>query len=85
MCWPIGALRPTNSFPRARGAGAPRLLFSAHGLPRRVVDKGDPYVWQVERTAAAVAAALAADRPGLDWRVCYQSRVGPLEWIGPAT
>lgn len=68
----------------ARGAGAPRLLFSAHGLPRRVVDKGDPYVWQVERTAAAVAAALAADRPGLDWRVCYQSRVGPLEWIGPS-
>jgi protoporphyrin/coproporphyrin ferrochelatase len=44
---------------------------------------GDPYPDQVERTAAAVAAALA--RPELDWRVCYQSRVGPLEWIGPAT
>ncbi len=26
-----------------------------------------------------------ARRPGLDWQVCYQSRVGPLEWIGPAT
>lgn len=60
-----------------------RVLFSAHGLPKRVVAKGDPYQEQVERTAAAVAAAagLAPD----SWLVCYQSRVGPLEWIGPAT
>jgi ferrochelatase len=60
-----------------------RVLFSAHGLPKRVVDGGDPYQWQVEQTAAAVAEQLA--KPGLDWVVCYQSRVGPLEWIGPAT
>jgi protoporphyrin/coproporphyrin ferrochelatase len=61
----------------------PRLLLSAHGLPTRIVRAGDPYQHQVETTAAAVAAALG--RPGLDWRVCYQSRVGPLEWLGPAT
>ena len=68
----------------ASGTGKPpRLLFTAHGLPKRIVRGGDPYPDQVERTAAAVAAALA--RPELDWRVCYQSRVGPLEWIGPAT
>lgn len=60
-----------------------RVLFSAHGLPKRIVDAGDPYAWQVERTAAAIAAAVGD--PDLDWRVCYQSRVGPLEWIGPAT
>jgi len=60
-----------------------RVLFSAHGLPKKVVDGGDPYQAQVEMTAAAVVAAL--DVEGLDWRVCYQSRVGPLEWIGPAT
>jgi ferrochelatase len=60
-----------------------RLLLSAHGLPKRIVQKGDPYQWQVEQSAQAVVAALAI--PGLDWRVCYQSRVGPLEWIGPAT
>ena len=35
--------------------------------------------------AAAVVAALADEFPGLDAVVCYQSRVGPLEWIGPAT
>jgi ferrochelatase len=60
-----------------------RLLLTAHGLPKRIVRSGDPYPNQIESTAAAVIAAL--DRPGLDWRVCYQSRVGPLEWIGPAT
>jgi len=59
-----------------------RVLFSAHGLPKKIIAGGDPYVWQVEQTAAAVVAALG----GLDdWVVCYQSRVGPLEWIGPAT
>ena len=68
----------------ASGSGKPpRLLLTAHGLPKRIVRGGDPYPDQVERTAAAVVAALA--RPELDWRVCYQSRVGPLEWIGPAT
>ncbi|MGB8275564.1 MAG: ferrochelatase [Alphaproteobacteria bacterium] len=60
-----------------------RVLFSAHGLPKRIVAAGDPYQWQVERTAAAVVERLGM--PGLDWVVCYQSRVGPLEWIGPAT
>jgi ferrochelatase len=64
-----------------------RVLFSAHGLPKKFIDRGDPYQWQIEQTAAAVAAALAAEggETDLDWRVCYQSRVGPLEWIGPST
>jgi len=62
-------------------AGGARILFSAHGLPERVVARGDPYRWQIERTAAAIAAAARLD----DWVVCYQSRVGPLEWIGPST
>jgi ferrochelatase len=66
-------------------AGKPRavrLLFSAHGLPRKVVDRGDPYRAQVEATAAAIAAQL----PELsDWRVCFQSRVGRLAWLAPYT
>ncbi len=60
-----------------------RLLLSAHGLPERTVARGDPYRWQVERSAAAIVEALGL--PGLDWSICYQSRVGPLKWIGPAT
>ncbi len=57
-----------------------RVLFSAHGLPKKVVDAGDPYPIHVKQTAAAVAAAAGLT----DWAICYQSRVGPLEWIGPS-
>jgi len=64
-------------------ATEPRVLFSAHGLPKKIVDAGDPYQRQVEQSVAAVLAELAM--PELDWVICYQSRVGPLEWIGPST
>jgi ferrochelatase len=67
---------------RANG-GRFRLLFSAHGLPERVIARGDPYQSQVEQTVAAVMATFAD--PGLDHAICYQSRVGPLKWIGPST
>ena len=60
-----------------------RLLLSAHGLPKRTIARGDPYEWQVQRTAAAIVDALGMK--DLDHIVCYQSRVGPLEWIGPST
>ena len=66
-------------------AGRPekvRVLFSAHGLPERDIAKGDPYRWQVEQTCAAIVERLQWP---WDWRVCYQSRVGPLKWIGPST
>jgi ferrochelatase len=65
-------------------AGSPegiRVLFSAHGLPQKVVDGGDPYQSHIERTAAAVAARLGLT----DWKVCFQSRVGPMKWLGPST
>ena len=63
------------------GDGPKRVLFSAHGLPERVIKAGDPYQTQIEQTANAIADAIG----GLDWSVCYQSRVGPLKWIGPST
>jgi ferrochelatase len=59
-----------------------RVLFSAHGLPKRTVAQGDPYPDQVEMGAQAIVDTLQVE--GLDWQVCYQSRVGPLEWIGPS-
>ena len=63
-----------------------RLLFSAHGLPEKVVADGDPYQAQVEATAGAVVERLRAELGRqLDWRVCYQSRVGPMKWLGPYT
>ena len=39
-----------------------RLLFSAHGLPVSVIEKGDPYQWQVEQTSKAIAEALDRDK-----------------------
>jgi ferrochelatase len=68
----------------ARKPGASyRVLFSAHGLPKYVVERGDPYAWQVQQSAEAIVAALG--EVDLDWRICYQSRVGPLKWLEPAT
>ncbi|WP_298160292.1 ferrochelatase [Brevundimonas sp.] len=58
-----------------------RVLFSAHGIPEKLVAQGDPYQEQIEGTVAAVAAAAGLT----DWRLCYQSRVGPLKWLGPST
>ncbi len=64
-------------------AKPPRLLLSAHGLPEKIVQSGDPYPQQCEQTAQAVIDALKI--PNLDAVLCYQSRVGPMKWIGPAT
>lgn len=68
---------------RAAAHGRPRVLFSAHGLPERIVKAGDPYQWQCEQTAAALVAALGIE--GLDWKSTWQSRVGPVKWIDPDT
>jgi ferrochelatase len=65
----------------ARRDGA-TILFSAHGLPRHFVDGGDPYVTQIERTRDAVLARLRLPNPV---RLSFQSRAGPVRWIGPDT
>ncbi len=73
---------------RARAAGPVRVLFTAHGLPERVIAKGDPYAWQVERTAEAIRAAAEArldSLDGVDWRVTWQSRATPEKWLEPDT
>ncbi|MBN4046580.1 ferrochelatase [bacterium AH-315-P15] len=67
----------------AGGPEGARVLFSAHGLPKKISESGDPYQWQVKATVSALVRAL--DLGELDWQICYQSRLGPLEWIGPST
>ncbi len=91
-CYPEGpgwieaqarAIRTTLS---AAGNAPIRLLFSAHGIPERLVEaRGDPYQAQVEATVAAVVDRLTAEGGPVDHRVCYQSRVGPMKWLGPST
>ncbi|MCI0707976.1 MAG: ferrochelatase [Ignavibacteriae bacterium] len=57
------------------------ILFSAHGVPMEFITNGDPYQLQVEETVRKVAEAGAWKSPHL---VCYQSRVGPQQWLGPS-
>ena len=60
-----------------------KLIFSAHGLPEKNIKKGDPYQWQIEQSVKKIVKNLNHDN--LDWILSYQSRVGPLKWIGPST
>jgi len=62
--------------------GKLRVLFSAHGLPEKIVLAGDPYQHQVERSTQAVLAALGEE---VDWTICYQSRATPQKWLDPST
>ena len=60
-----------------------KLIFSAHGLPEKNIKNGDPYQWQVEKSVEKIIEKL--NIRDLDWILSYQSRVGPLKWIGPST
>ena len=60
-----------------------KLIFSAHGLPEKNIKKGDPYQWQVEQSVDKIVNSININ--SLDWILSYQSRVGPLKWIGPST
>ena len=61
------------------------LVFSAHGLPMSLVEKGDPYPQQIETTVRLVCEEGGKQYPG--WPrthlLCYQSRVGPAKWLQP--
>jgi ferrochelatase len=59
-----------------------RILFSAHGLPEKIIKKGDPYQFQVEKTVELIAGFLPQE---IEKIICYQSKVGPMKWIGPST
>jgi len=60
-----------------------KLIFSAHGLPENKIKRGDPYQWHVEETVKKIVEKLESEN--LNYVISYQSRVGPLKWIGPST
>jgi ferrochelatase len=61
------------------------LVFSAHGLPMSLVEKGDPYPGQIEASVRMVCEEGRKQFPGwpLTHLLCYQSRVGPSKWLQP--
>jgi ferrochelatase len=56
------------------------LLFSAHGVPVSMIAKGDPYLAHVEATVAGIMASFE----GVDHRLAFQSRAGPVKWLEPS-
>lgn len=58
-----------------------QILFSAHALPQKFIDRGDPYLDQVRATVAGVMLRVGA-RP---WHLGFQSRSGPVKWMEPET
>jgi ferrochelatase len=62
---------------------AVHLLFSAHSIPKKLVTvEGDPYASEIESSARAIVARLSWAGP---WSLAYQSKLGPIEWLGPPT
>jgi len=60
--------------------GGGEVVYSAHSLPVKCIDEGDPYVEHLGRTIAAVERVT-----GVSGHLCYQSRSGPVEWLSPST
>jgi ferrochelatase len=69
-------------FPDPR-AESTHLLFSAHSIPKKLVTRhGDPYPVEVEASIRAIRERLAWRGPST---LAYQSKLGPVEWLGPPT
>ena len=58
-----------------------QILFSAHALPQKFIDRGDPYRQHVEETVQGVMQRVGS----YDWSIAYQSRSGPVRWMEPGT
>lgn len=58
------------------------FVFSAHGTPVSLVKKGDPYSNQIMQTVEAV---MKARNNSHEYHLCFQSKVGPMKWLTPAT
>ena len=75
------ALRVRDGLAKFGPDARPTLLVSAHGLPKHFIDAGDPYCEHIRITMEGLLRRL----PDLPYVLGYQSRVGPVEWIGPST
>ena len=58
-----------------------KFIFSYHGIPRKYVDKGDPYLVECEITSKLIADKL--DLKKEEFMTCFQSRFGAEEWLQP--
>lgn len=63
-----------------RCSGTPTLVYSAHSLPMKFIEEGDPYLDDLTRTIIAVE-----EQTGIRGKLCFQSRSGPVKWLSPST
>ena len=56
------------------------MLFSAHSLPVKFIEEGDPYVDQIQGTIKEITKKIS-----IDWELSYQSKSGPVKWLEPST
>ena len=69
------------------GGDEVHILFSAHSLPQKFIEEGDPYVNEIMGTIRQVLEKLkpAGDNVPLKWHLSYQSKSGPVKWLEPST
>ncbi len=79
----IDALATSVTNYRKQNGDGEILLFSYHGLPQDYIDEDEPYHDQCFTTTELVAEKLGLDQS--EWKVAFQSRVGPKEWLTPYT
>jgi len=71
---------PIHRFTSASGGSPIHILFSAHSLPEKFINAGDPYVKQIMETIAGLIKVMP-----LKWHLSYQSKSGPVKWLSPST
>jgi ferrochelatase len=70
-----------NSEPRTPNSELDvHVLFSAHSLPQKIIDEGDPYVYQIMGTIEEITKIIQ-----IKWHLSYQSKSGPVKWLEPST
>ena len=72
----------THALRRFPNPAEVHVLFSAHGVPQSIIRKGDPYQKEIKQTVQGVVQRLPE---GQKWSLSYQSKVGPVKWLEPAT
>lgn len=77
-----GLIRKAIATLPAACAGRVHLLYSAHSVPARYIDEGDPYLDQTQRSVALINERLGNRYPST---LAFQSKVGPVKWLGPDT
>ncbi|MDD5542939.1 MAG: ferrochelatase [Acidobacteriia bacterium] len=58
------------------------IVYSAHSIPKRYIDEGDPYLEHIQHTVALLNEKLGNKS---QWTLSFQSKVGPVKWLEPST